>query len=397
MAETFFLVENNLDVVFTSFVFFFGFYFLREGCSQKKMKYEKIVSEDLNSQEKEDISNGSDLILNNIEEQQGKGQKKQEDEDKKDEIMRDLQAKEKEEQNKIEIKEQKIEKVFEEKTKKEVEVENLIMKNETELQGECSPSVVFSKIQPIVSTFLHEEEKEKSSVEIDIQANIDCSNLEISLEDEKEFLTIYENENSLMMDNIGVETCAIIYDHKEEMKDEEAEVVAPITTIFLEEEEQKLEEITDKDDHLIKNHEISVDEVGNDNKNEDDESSIPCINLNEELKDEEDLNRDISHQPVLKNETPPITPPREEEKTVKITKRNSSLFRTFSQFTSKLFNSKNEADNSMKEFNKVGDEVSEQKEEWIVLDKDSIENDIANFCLENETLSSSLSMQKKNL
>ena len=38
----------------------------------------------------------------------------------------------------------------------------------------------------------------------------------------------------------------------------------------------------------------------------------------------EDLNRDISHQPVLKNETPPITPPREEEKRVKIMKRNSS-------------------------------------------------------------------------
>ena len=55
---------------------------------------EKIVSEDLNSQEKEDISDGGDLILNNIEEQQGKKeQKKQEDEDKKDEIMSDIQAK----------------------------------------------------------------------------------------------------------------------------------------------------------------------------------------------------------------------------------------------------------------------------------------------------------------
>merc|ERR1711974_557935 len=39
---------------------------------------------------------------------------------------------------------------------------------------------------------------------------------------------------------------------------------------------------------------------------------IPCINLSEELKEEEeDLNSQIGHQPILKNETPPITPPRE--------------------------------------------------------------------------------------
>lgn len=277
----------------------------------------------------------------------------------------------------------------------------ILKKEKTELKGDCSPSkVVLSKFLPIVSTFLrHEKENEKSNKENEALAKIDhCSNLE--LEDKKSSLTNDANANSVIIGSM--ETCSVINRNKEEIQNEKEK------TILLEEEKQTLKnKIIDNVDEKNINSVIKTDKkigvIGQEDKNEDEcknSSIIPCVHLKKELKDEEDLNRDNSHhQAVLKNETPPITPSREEDENVKIMKRKSNLFRTFSQFATTLFNSENETeDDSVIKLDKVkDDEVREHKEEWIVLDKNSIENDIVNFCLENETLSSSLSVEKTEL
>jgi len=424
MAETFVLLRKNFDVIFTTFCFILGFYFLKKGRSSEVMKEEGNLQHSVEEEESKFVEIQPKMNQNS---------------EKKSTIVKEPSRKKmKKEEKNIKkftavVKKMKIQETEDELSKNEGkgDASPSFMKTNDEFnntiskKGEVNPShesdvkVVFSNISPVISHIFTEKKIEEETSPNKIEEVVNVKNENISNMNKKEVPKIDEahvvqnnvnnvnnNENNKNINTSvkeekkisNFEKISELEKEKKIAKEEEDEKIMEEEEMGREEEESKKETTAAVKKNIILSKEIKKlkqKEVEEEEEEEDD-SSIPCINLSEELKDEENLSDDVYYPPILKNETPPSTPPKiDEDNVFNVTKGQSSLFRTFSNFTTKLFS--REENETVKNTTIESDEqiksgVHEKKEDWVVLDKDIIEKDIVEWCL-----SSSLSMKKQNL